>query len=123
MSSFCKCKSYSHFFSKNINVHAIFNDQSFNDTLTNDIVSFEQLGPGCPKSVTTDHQIEAIHSMVMNDRRVTVQHIADTMGISVGSVHAALTYIRGMSKLSTRSVPRMLTLGRKLKRLDISRTS
>ena len=24
----------------------IFNDQSFNDTLTNDIVSFEQLGPG-----------------------------------------------------------------------------
>ena len=24
---------------------AIFNDQSFNDTLTNNIVSFEQLGP------------------------------------------------------------------------------
>ena len=34
------------FFSKNISVYAIFNDQSFNDTLTNDIVSFEQLGPG-----------------------------------------------------------------------------
>ena len=33
------------FFSKNICVHAIFNDQSFNYTLTNDIVSFEQLGP------------------------------------------------------------------------------
>ena len=46
LSSFCKCKSYSHFFSKNTNiVYAIFNDQSFNDTLTNDIVSFEQLGP------------------------------------------------------------------------------
>ena len=47
VSSFCKCKSYSHFFSKNISVYAIFNDQSFNDTLTNDIVSFEQLGPVC----------------------------------------------------------------------------
>ena len=47
MSSFCKCKSYSHFFSKNISVYAIFNDQSFNDTLTNGIVSFEQLGPEC----------------------------------------------------------------------------
>ena len=46
MSSFCKYKSYSHFFSKNISIFAIFNDQSFNDTLTNDIVSFEQLGPG-----------------------------------------------------------------------------
>ena len=45
MGSFCKCKSYSHFFSKNISIYAIFNDQSFNDTLTNDIVSFEQLGP------------------------------------------------------------------------------
>ena len=42
--SFCKCKSYSHFFfSKNISVYAILNDQKFNDTLTNDIVSFEQL--------------------------------------------------------------------------------
>ena len=34
-----------HFFSRNISVYAIFNDQSFNNTLTNDIVSFEQLGP------------------------------------------------------------------------------
>ena len=24
----------------------MFNDQSFSDTLTNDIISFEQLGPG-----------------------------------------------------------------------------
>ena len=46
VSSFCKCKSYSHFFSKNISVYAIFEDQRFNGTLTNDIVSFEQLGPG-----------------------------------------------------------------------------
>ena len=45
VSSFCKCKSYSHFFSKNISIYAIFNAQSFYDTLTNDIVSFEQLGP------------------------------------------------------------------------------
>ena len=45
MSSFCKCKSYSHFFSKNISVYAIFNDQSFKDVLTNDIVSLEQLSP------------------------------------------------------------------------------
>ena len=40
-------------FSKNISAHvyAIFNDQSFNDTLTNDIVSFEQLGPDILLSV------------------------------------------------------------------------
>ena len=33
------------FFSKNISVYATFNDQNFNDTLTNDIASFEQMGP------------------------------------------------------------------------------
>ena len=39
VSSFCKCKSNSQFFSKcisfskNINEYVIFNDQSFNDTL------------------------------------------------------------------------------------------
>ena len=32
------------FFSKNISVFAIFNDKSFNDKLTKDIVSFEQMG-------------------------------------------------------------------------------
>ena len=37
--------SYSHFFSKSIIIYAILNDQSFNDTKDNDIVSFEQLGP------------------------------------------------------------------------------
>ena len=37
--------AFANFFSKNISVYAIFNDQSFNDMLTNDIISFEQLGP------------------------------------------------------------------------------
>ena len=31
----------------NVSRYAIFNDQSFNDTLTKDVVSFEQLGPDC----------------------------------------------------------------------------
>ena len=51
VSSFCKCKIYSHFFSKNISIYAIFSGQSFNNMLTNNMVSFEQLGPGA--SVTT----------------------------------------------------------------------
>ena len=40
----------SFFFSKKYYVYAIFNDQSFNDTLTNDIVSFEQLSPDLGRS-------------------------------------------------------------------------
>ena len=34
-----------HIFSAKILAYAIFNDQSFTDMVTNDIVSFEQLGP------------------------------------------------------------------------------
>ena len=39
-------KNLSCFFSKNIGLCTIFNDQSFNATLTNDIVNFKQLDPG-----------------------------------------------------------------------------
>ena len=41
------------FFSKNIRVYAIFNDQSFNNTLTNNIVIYEQLDPICLSHVYT----------------------------------------------------------------------
>ena len=34
------------FFQQKYQLYVIFNDQSFDNTLTNDIVSFEQLGPG-----------------------------------------------------------------------------
>ena len=51
---FCSKNVSSFFSSKNITVYAIYNDQSFNDTLTNDIVSFEQLGPGVIFSCTVD---------------------------------------------------------------------
>ena len=41
--AFANAKATHIFFKKNISVYAIFNDQSFNDTLTNDIISFKQL--------------------------------------------------------------------------------
>ena len=44
VNSFCKYKSYSNFFSKNISIYALM-IKSFNDMLTNDIVTFEQLSP------------------------------------------------------------------------------
>ena len=60
MSGFCK----SHFFSKNISVNAIFNDQNFNETLTNGIVSFEQLGPGDASKTTGEIENNAYYSDV-----------------------------------------------------------
>ena len=48
------CKSYSHFFSKNFQHICVSLDVNFNESLTNDIVSFEQLGPGYHHARTTD---------------------------------------------------------------------
>ena len=45
VSSFSNANVTHIFFSKYISVYAIFNAQSFNDVLTNNIVSFEQHGP------------------------------------------------------------------------------
>ena len=44
--AFANAKATHIFFSKNISVYVIFNDQNFNDSLTNDIISFEQMDPG-----------------------------------------------------------------------------
>ena len=44
--AFANEKAIQFFSAKKISVYAIFNDQSFKDMLTNDIISFEQLGPG-----------------------------------------------------------------------------
>ena len=38
-------KSYSHFFSKKFHHIRVSLDVNFNESLTNDVVSFEQLGP------------------------------------------------------------------------------
>ena len=56
-----------HFFSKNIRIYAIFNDQSFNYTLTNDIVSFEQFGPDLNKWGKTE-------SLTLNQCNITFHH-------------------------------------------------
>ena len=48
------CKSYSHFFSKKFQHIFVSLHVNFNESLTNDIVSFEQLGPDKQKS--TQHE-------------------------------------------------------------------
>ena len=74
MSSFCNCKSYSHFFSRNIIVYAIFNNQSFNDTLTNNIFSFEQLGPGlCSPFIHSIVSIDSVRDSESPDETVDAQ--------------------------------------------------
>jgi hypothetical protein len=73
------------------------------------------------EEATNDETVEAVHDLVMCDRRRDLLSIAREVGISFGSVQAILTDIYGMSKVSARSVPRELTDDQKRITLYISR--
>ena len=60
-------KLLTYFFSKTISEYAIFNDQSFNDTLINDIISFEQLGPVVQSIVSLTSSLWVISLTVLAD--------------------------------------------------------
>ena len=77
---------------------------------------------GRPKDDTADENVKVVHTLVMCDRRQDLQSIASGVGISFGAVQSILTDILGMSKVSARLVPLMLTDNQKRTLLDISRS-
>ena len=64
------------FFSKNSSIHTVFTDQRFNDILTNDTISFEQLGPDkqCrPRSDATERGIWSGSPLFANSLAIILQ--------------------------------------------------
>src|SRR5436190_23298789 len=76
---------------------------------------------GRPTTATTIDNIEEIHQMVMDNRRIKVREIAEAIGISKERVCHILTEELGMRKLTARWVPRLLTLDQKRIRMNISK--
>jgi len=76
---------------------------------------------GRPKSATTTPEIiEQVHGMVLDDRRMKVREIAETIDISKECVGYILHEELGMKKLCARWVPRLLTADQKCTRMKIS---
>jgi len=75
---------------------------------------------GCPKSATTPEIIEQVHDMLLDDRRMKVREIAETIGISKERLGYILHEEVDMKKLCTRWVPRLLTANQKRTRMNIS---
>ena len=60
-----------------MSIYAIFNNQSFNDTLTNDVVKFEQLDPGVYSKIWKIGYIKPLYkddgpTFAINYRGITV---------------------------------------------------
>lgn len=77
--------------------------------------------PGRPKTASTDNNIKKIHQMVINNRRIKVRDVAETMEISKERVCNILNKDLDMRKLTARWVPRLLTLHQKRVRMKISK--
>ena len=71
-------------------------------------------------TATTQENTGRIHQMVMNDRRLTISHLANVISISRERVENIFHNEIDMSKVSARWVPRILTPGQKLTRLVMS---
>ncbi len=65
-------------------------------------------GAGPPQIVITQENIDLVHDMILKDRRITIQFIADTLHMSAGSIEKILNEYLNLRKLSARWVPRML---------------
>lgn len=75
---------------------------------------------GRPKTATTSEMIEKVHDLILNDRRIKVREVANTMGISKERVGYILHKELHMKKLCARWVPRLLTADQKCIRMKIS---
>jgi histone-lysine N-methyltransferase SETMAR len=75
---------------------------------------------GHPKSATTPEIIEQVHDMLLDDWRMKVHEIVQTISISKERVEYILHEELDMKKLCARWVPRLLTADQKCTRMKIS---
>ena len=62
-----------------------------------------------PISATDERTIKAVENLVVEDRRITIQEIAEILGISSGTVHGILHDHLHMTKVCSTWVPHLLT--------------
>src|SRR5258705_2666015 len=78
-------------------------------------------GAGRPSTSTDENHITRVQEMIMADRRITEDTIAGVVGISHGTCNSIVHDHLSMSKVSSRWVPKNLSLEQKQLRVSISR--
>lgn len=75
---------------------------------------------GRPKEAVTDENIQKIHKMILNDRKLKLIEIAEALKVSKERVGHIVHEFLGMRKLCAKWVPRELTFDQKQQRIDDS---
>ncbi|XP_025269033.1 protein GVQW3-like [Camponotus floridanus] len=76
---------------------------------------------GRPKTATNEEMVSKVIDIVMSDRRLKLREIVEMVGISEERIFHILHEILGMRKLTSRWVPRLLTVENKHVRMTISK--
>ena len=76
--------------------------------------------PGRPKTVTTPENIDQIHELILEDRRISAKSIAEQLGISRERVGFIIHEEEDMRKLSAKWVPKYLIADQKGQRCQSS---
>lgn len=75
---------------------------------------------GRPNEVVTPENVKNVHKIILENRKVKLQEVADTMKMSKGSIYTILHEHLHMRKLFSKWVPRSLTIDQKQQRVDAS---
>lgn len=77
--------------------------------------------PGRPSTSKTDENIVKIKGLVLQNRRFSIRDLVDITGISFGSIQSILKNDLGLSRVSSRLVPKSLNFLEKNRRIEVSK--
>ena len=72
---------------------------------------------GCPSTIITDENIEAVERIVISDRHISIHRLAEELVILKITIHEIMNRQLGM-KVCTRWIPKLLTPVRRANRVD-----
>ena len=75
------------------------------------------IGGTLASTARTDENVETVHHLLTEDRRTTLQMIADRLNICKETVHRIVTEDLGRRKICARFVPHALTTEQKQERV------
>jgi len=78
----------------------------------------DDVGSGRPSTARTDENVESVRRLLTEDRRTTLQVIADRLNIGMETVRRIVTEALGKRKICARFVPHALTTQQKEECVD-----
>ena len=85
-----------------------------------DFSTFDAPRPGRPKTVTTPENVDQIHELIMEGRRISTKSIVQQLDISRERVGSIIHEDLDMRKLSTKWAPKCLNADQKRQRCESS---